>query len=1004
MSLPPPPHYDAHSTTYISSSLKPYLELPHLLSLTWLAYPILSLLFVAFRLQLSLASSQDAVASAKANLLASCKAAEQAATSAASMPRFLAIATNEQFADAVNGTMRAARATLVLALTIMEAIINFIIDIYRSTFLCFLELVIRGGLAIIIGAVKEFTDLIERTAGSLATSIQNDISSANNVIKNAIDAINKVNPFDDIQAPQIPVPNLDSLTNLQIPTTFEDSLTRLNDTLPTFNDIKDKIEEIINTPFELLKKDINDTFAGMNFNSSTLPVPAQNRLTFCNDLDTSVVDDLGQDMIRIAKIGVIVIILLALILIGLNCLLVWYKWRCQKAHLEYTRQAWTTDPTIYQTKATGGVPQVTLTDHNMLMLQANGEHPLLTRIINQISQRLRLSPQKHCNLSWYLNYIFHAPALAVFLIGFFGLLSVQIQLFAIDSLEAKYAEKEAAAASDFSNTIATSINSSMYNQSAAYANDVNGRVDAMQSDLNNGVFGWVNGTTTTLNTTINELYNDIQNAVNTVFNGTILEQPAQEFIRCLIGTKVDAIENALTFLHDNLVINIPRVNETALVLSQDSVDEATKPIAAAAIGGGGDDNQGIVRKLINSYAASLRKERVMFLIFMGLWAFVCFMGICIILWYSYGKPLMEKRRRRRYEREQRGGIVPFQLHSPSSSNEWGSEKRADNNLENGGLSAHSTDLRQLTPLPSPEPHSAPKQEPEHKSWENFFGGFGGADVSREPRNRTISKPMRLRALGKIGMGRETLVPDEDSARQQSEPEPQPQEKRSTAWLGKFTGLLGRKNNDNEASQSRPNLRISTDRSSSMITLTREEHSRWSTSPPAESSQPRVAPWVTILSPSRKSFSPTSPPAGNGNGFVFPRTETRQNVPHDVNSVYESSQMPLHSQSLFAPPLHHGFNASAGNTSNVNLMPPPQHPHRRSSSVPAWKFKAQNEAQDDLAGTSITPVTRILTTNPAMRESGINPFSTPFDDEHRVKIERAPQRKSIPTNPFNAVAL
>ncbi|EEB98590.1 hypothetical protein MPER_01876 [Moniliophthora perniciosa FA553] len=196
---------------------------------------------------------------------------------------------------------------------------------------------------------------------------------------------------------------------------------------------------------------------------------------------------------------------------------------------------------------------------------------------------------------------FHAPALAVLLIGFFGLLSVQIQLFAIGSLEAIYAEKEAAAASDFSNTIATSINSSMYNQSAQYANDVNGRVDVMQSNLNNGVFGWVNGTTTTLNTTINELYNDIQNAVNTVFNGTILEQPAQEFIRCLIGTKVDAIENALTFLHDNLIINIPRVNETALVLSQDSVDEATKPIAAAAIGGGGDDNQGIVRKLINSY-------------------------------------------------------------------------------------------------------------------------------------------------------------------------------------------------------------------------------------------------------------------------------------------------------------------------------------------------------------------------------------------------------------------
>ena len=143
------------SPSMSTTSLKPYLELRHYLSLTWLAYPIMSLLFVAFRLQISLGSAQDNIASAKANLISSCKAAERAATSAASMPRFMALATNEQFADTVNATLNAARATLILSLTVMEAIINFIIDLYRSTFLCFLELVIRGGLAIIIGAVKE---------------------------------------------------------------------------------------------------------------------------------------------------------------------------------------------------------------------------------------------------------------------------------------------------------------------------------------------------------------------------------------------------------------------------------------------------------------------------------------------------------------------------------------------------------------------------------------------------------------------------------------------------------------------------------------------------------------------------------------------------------------------------------------------------------------------------------------------------------------------------------
>jgi hypothetical protein len=145
-----PPAYDDAQTT-----LTPYLTLPHLLSLTWLAYPIISLIFVAFRLQASLDSTQNAILGAKDDLLASCKAAEEAATAAASMPRYMAIATNEQFADAVNASLRGARQALVLSLTVMEAVINFIIDLYRSIFLCFLELVVRGGLAILIGAVDE---------------------------------------------------------------------------------------------------------------------------------------------------------------------------------------------------------------------------------------------------------------------------------------------------------------------------------------------------------------------------------------------------------------------------------------------------------------------------------------------------------------------------------------------------------------------------------------------------------------------------------------------------------------------------------------------------------------------------------------------------------------------------------------------------------------------------------------------------------------------------------
>ncbi|KAF9010588.1 hypothetical protein BDQ17DRAFT_931270 [Cyathus striatus] len=658
----PPPTYDTHYTT---TTLTPYLQLPHLLSLTWLAYPILSLLFIAFRLQASLDSSQDAVASAKDNLLASCKAAETAATSAASMPRYLAIASNEQFADAVNASLGAARAALILALTVMEAIINFIIDLYRSTLLCFLELVVRGGLALLIGAVEEINSVLTSAANALRSSIQNDITSANSAIQTAINAINKVNPFSDITAPQISVPSLDGLQNVTLPSSIQDALTKLNSSIPSVAELKDAVEDIIDTPFELVKKDINDTFSAFSFNSSVLPVPEQNRLSFCNDMDTSVVDDLGRDLIKTAKIGVIILILLALLLIGLNCLFTWYKWRCMKSHLEYTRQAWMTDPTmVHSIKSSGSVPHMTLSDHNLLTLQANSDHPLITRILNQFSARFYLSPSQHANIQWFFNYIFHAPALACLLIGIVGLLCVEIQLAAMHPLIAKYQDRAASATADFSNTIATSINQSMYNQSASYANDVNGRVDAIQSSINDGLFGWVNGTTTSLNTTINNFYNDIENAVTTVFGGTILESPANEFIKCFIGSKVDAIESALTFLHDNLKVDIPRVNDTVLVLSPATVNEATQPIAAAAIGGGeGNNDGGLIMRLVNSYADSLRKERITFIIFICLWGIVVLMGIAVLFWHSYGKTLVEKHKRKKWETEQRSGIdglvVPF---------------------------------------------------------------------------------------------------------------------------------------------------------------------------------------------------------------------------------------------------------------------------------------------------------------------------------------------------------
>jgi hypothetical protein len=91
------------------------------------------------------------------------------------MPRFMA---NDQITDA-------ARDALALSLTIMGAISGFIVRVYRSTFLCFLELLLRGleGPYLIIGS---------RDDSFLRKSMQNDVAMANSAIQTGI---NKVNIF-----------------------------------------------------------------------------------------------------------------------------------------------------------------------------------------------------------------------------------------------------------------------------------------------------------------------------------------------------------------------------------------------------------------------------------------------------------------------------------------------------------------------------------------------------------------------------------------------------------------------------------------------------------------------------------------------------------------------------------------------------------------------------------------------------------------------------------------
>jgi hypothetical protein len=56
--------------------------------------------------------------------------------------------------------------------------------------------------------------------------------------------VNKVNPFSKITAPSITVPSLDGLQNLTLPSSFQDALVQLNNSIPNIDNLKQTIDDM----------------------------------------------------------------------------------------------------------------------------------------------------------------------------------------------------------------------------------------------------------------------------------------------------------------------------------------------------------------------------------------------------------------------------------------------------------------------------------------------------------------------------------------------------------------------------------------------------------------------------------------------------------------------------------------------------------------------------------------------------------------------------------------
>jgi hypothetical protein len=109
----------------------------------------------------------------------------------------------------------------------------------------------------VISAAEDTVNFLNSTLSTIEANILADASSAQNAIITAVDkvvgGIGSVLGAGNLNIPQIQIPSASQLSNITIPDTVDKVLQTVNNSIPTFDEVKNATDTAISFPFELLK-------------------------------------------------------------------------------------------------------------------------------------------------------------------------------------------------------------------------------------------------------------------------------------------------------------------------------------------------------------------------------------------------------------------------------------------------------------------------------------------------------------------------------------------------------------------------------------------------------------------------------------------------------------------------------------------------------------------------------------------------------------------------------
>lgn len=526
-----------------------FLGLRARLTQSWLAPPLLVLIIYIVKLLLLQRIIEVFLDLSFMSVKAECKAAKSVVNTALDAQAQSIILANKMVNKSVKSTIDAAIDSLKLTMTVAEKLIMFALEMTIGTYACLSVSAINIAAGEAINGTEAVVNFTSHHIKAIGEDLNSGLNDVSKYLNTAVGLLMNIEDFVTGGDKKIQSVNLtiSKLNNLSIPTSINSNLEKIRNDVPTYDTTKKKVASLIDAPFDMIKGKLNST----NFTTTIkMDNPYQNLSRNFQGCNFTEIND-GFDIVK-SKINTLTNILCALCAVAIAVSIVYQIWS--------TTRHWR-----FMEATAAEQPDQVLKDDMLRPEVVN-----MNRISLAESNFFGRFAFKHFNneIRWIFEYLSRPPVATFLLIGIAGLILSGME-YAVLKLMISGADEIKKIAGSTTNNLKSNLN----NMTDSWETTTNNQINGIETDINQNMLGWLYNGSLQLNNTLNTLMDSIDGEITDIFNNTFLMKPLQAAVQCVIGNKVDTVEEGLTWVHNKSRVDLPRVSKALLPKDASNVTE-----------------------------------------------------------------------------------------------------------------------------------------------------------------------------------------------------------------------------------------------------------------------------------------------------------------------------------------------------------------------------------------------------------------------------------------------